>query len=339
MTSRIPAKLVSIAVTIGIGVAMSGSAHAATRSAEPGTLQRGASHPRLLASGLGASTGSTVGPDGGIYVVDGAAGVVRRVDPDTGRTSTVITGLPRQVGPYGGPVDIAFVGRTAYVLVTLVSPDVGGVSIDGIYRIDAPGRAAPIADVGAWSIAHPPATDFFVPSGVLYALQPFRGGFLVTDGHHNRLLRVALDGAISQVVALGNVVPTGLAVRGSSVYIGEAGPIPHRPQDGAIVALQHRSSTTTKAASGAPLLVDVEFGPGHALYALSQGHFTPGHDEGSPADPHTGGLFRADPNGTMRELVTGLDRPTSLEIVGNHAYVVTLTGQLWTMHLPDRDHP
>ena len=174
------------------------------------------SHPRLLASGLGASTGSTVGPDGGVYVVDGAAGVVRRVDPDTGRTSTVITGLPQQVGPYGGPVDIAFVGRTAYVLVTLVSPDVGGVSIDGIYRIDAPGRATPIADVGAWSIAHPPATDFFVPSGVLYAMQPFRGGFLVTDGHHNRLLRVALDGAISQVVALGNVVPTGLAVRGFS---------------------------------------------------------------------------------------------------------------------------
>src|SRR6476646_791069 len=138
MTSRIPAQLVSIA----------GSAHSATRSADPGTLQRGASHPRLLASGLGASTGSTVGPDGGIYVVDGAAGAVRRVDPDTGRTSTVITGLPRQVGPYGGPVDIAFVGRTAYALVTLVSPDVGGVSIDGIYRIDAPGRATPIADVG-----------------------------------------------------------------------------------------------------------------------------------------------------------------------------------------------
>ena len=47
-------------------------------------------------------------------------------------------------------------------------------------------------------------------------MQPFRGGFLVTDGHHNRLLRVALDGAIAQVVALGNVVPTGLAVRGFS---------------------------------------------------------------------------------------------------------------------------
>ena len=34
-------------------------------------------------------------------------------------------------------------------------------------------------------------TDFFVPTGVQYALEPYRGGFLVTDGHHNRVLRVA----------------------------------------------------------------------------------------------------------------------------------------------------
>ena len=47
-------------------------------------------------------------------------------------------------------------------------------------------------------------------------MQPFRGGFLVTDGQHNRLLRLSLDEGISEVVALGNVVPTGLAVRGFS---------------------------------------------------------------------------------------------------------------------------
>src|SRR4029077_7940752 len=59
----------------------------------------------------------------------------------------------------------------------------------------------------------------------------------------------------------------------------------------------------------------------------------PGHGEGSPADPHTGGLFRAHPDGTMTELMIGLDRPASLEFVGNHAYVVTLTGQLWTIEI------
>ena len=92
MTPRIPVKLVAMAVTIGIGVAMSGSAHAATRGAEPDTLQRGASHPRLLASGLGASTGSTVGPDGGVYVVDGAA---VRTDGAAGRGSETGSEKPR----------------------------------------------------------------------------------------------------------------------------------------------------------------------------------------------------------------------------------------------------
>jgi hypothetical protein len=209
---------------------------------------------------LGASTGSSVGPDGDIYVVDGAAGVVRRVDARTGRTSTFAAGLPRPVGSYGGAVDVAFVGLTTYVLVTLVSADVGGVDVDGIYRLNADGGATLVADIGAWSIGHPPETEFFVPSGVLYAMEPLRGGFLVTDAHHNRVLRVSLGGAISPLVTLPNVVPTGLAVRGSSVYVAEAGPVPHLPGDGRVIAVTGRSQHTV--ASGGPLLVDVEIGPG-----------------------------------------------------------------------------
>ncbi len=327
-TPRVLTSVVAFVVALGASIAMSGPARA---SSDAETLSRAAGQLRLVASGLGASTGSTVGPDGGIYVVDGAAGVVRRVDPRTGRTSTFATGLPRQIGSYGGAVDVAFIGRTAYVLVTLVSADVGGTDVDGIYLVDRAGGAIPVADIGAWSMAHPPATPFFVPSGVLYAMEPVRDGFLVTDGHHNRVLRVSLDGAVSEAVAFGNVVPTGLAVRGSTFLVAEAGPVPHLPQDGRIVAVTHRSQRTV--ASGAPLLVDVELGIGHTLYALSQGHFTAGHDEGSPADPGTGSLLRVRPNGTMCVVAPGLDRPTSMEIVGHDAFVVTLTGQLWQIDL------
>jgi hypothetical protein len=56
-------------------------------------------------------------------------------------------------------------------------------------------------------------------------------------------------------------------------------------------------------ASGSLLLVDVEFGRGRTLYALSDGTFTP--------------------------VTTGLDRPTSLEFIGTTAYVVTLGGDIW----------
>src|SRR5262245_54508355 len=70
----------------------------------------------------GCGSGSTVGPDKALYVTDGKAGRVLRIDPYTG---------------------------------------------------------------------DPPQTDFFVASGVQYSMQPYRGGFLVADGHRNRMLWVS----------------------------------------------------------------------------------------------------------------------------------------------------
>jgi len=78
-----------------------------------------------LVTGLEGGSGSTIGPDGALYVTENAAGRVTRVDPRTGATTTYASGLPKLIpaAGFGGPVDIAFVGRTAYVLVTLVGPD------------------------------------------------------------------------------------------------------------------------------------------------------------------------------------------------------------------------
>ena len=285
---------------------------------------------RLLAAGLSGSSGSTVGPDGALYVAEGGAGRISRVDRKTGRTSVFATGLPARAIPgLGGVIDVAFIGGTAYALVTLVSPDVGGTAVDGIYRVDGAGSFTVVADLGQWSLAHPPATAYFVPTGLQFALQAYHGGFLVTDGHHNRVLQVTLAGGISQVATLDNVVPTGLDVRGRSVVLAEAGPVPHLPQDGAIVSLTTRTGAVRPVASGAPLLVDVEFGPDGHLFALSQGHFTPGGDPGSPADPGTGSLERVTAGGGMAAITTGLNQPTSLEIVGSTAYVITLDGKVW----------
>jgi hypothetical protein len=110
--------------------------------------------------------------------------------------------------------------------------------------------------------------------------------------------------------------------------MAEAGPVPHQPEAGKVVSFGPNSPTTTDVASGAPLLVDVEFGPHHRLYALSQGHFTPGGAEGSPADPNTGALERVNRDGTMTLIRTGLNQPTSLEFIGDTAYVTTLTGEV-----------
>ncbi len=281
----------------------------------------------------GCGSGSTVGPDGALYVTDGPGGRVLRVNPTTGAITTFASGLPRAIPAVGigGAMDVAFRGDTAYVLVTLVGPAFGQPDvISGLYRIAKDGGARAIADIGAWSIANPPATDFFVVSGVQYALQPFHGGFLVSDGHHNRVLRVSRDGEIRPLIALDNVVPTGLDVRGDAIYIGEAGPIPHRPEDGKVVQFTPRSPAR-EVASGGRLIVDVEFGRGRQLYALSQGIWdlppTP-ENEGKPASPDTGSLLRVNGHGGLVSVVDGLDRPTSVEFIGDTAYVVTLTGKV-----------
>jgi len=287
----------------------------------------GGLNPTQLLTGLEGGSGSTVGPGGALYVTETNAGRISRVDPKTGDITTFASGLPKSIVGLGGAMDVAFIGTTAYALVTLVGPDVGGNDVVGIYRVDGPDSFTVVADIGAFALSNPPVTPFDIPTGVQYALETYRGGFLVTDGHHNRMLRVTLDGEVTELIAFGNIVPTGLAVWGNTVYMAEAGPVPHEPEDGKVVSFGPKSPTATEVASGASLLVDVEFGRGRTLYALSQGDFG-GGPPGSPAAPNTGSLVKVNGNGTFTVLADGLDRPTSLEFIGNTAYVVTLTGEI-----------
>jgi len=291
-------------------------------------------NPTLLLTGLEGGSGSTVGPGGALYVTEGAAGRISRVDPETGDITTFASGLPKSIIGIGGAYDVAFIGGTAYALVTLVGSDVGGSDIVGIYRVDGPDTFTVIADIGAFSSSNPPKTSFFVPTGVQYALETYRGGFLVTDGHHNRVLRVTLGGEVTELIAFDNIVPTGLEVSGDTVYMAEAGPVPHLPEDGKVVSFRPGSPTATEVASGGRLLVDVEFsdvefGRSRNLYALSQGVFPVGAPDGAPALPNTGKLLKVNGDGTFTVVAEALDRPTSLEFIGSTAYVVTLGGEIW----------
>jgi hypothetical protein len=287
-------------------------------------------------------TGSTIGPDGALYVTDGTAGSVLRIDRRSGQVTTYATGLPTKAftNDIGGPVDVVFVGRTAYVLVTLVSGEIVGDAPfghpndkNGIYRIERDGGNTLIADIGSWSADNPPGTAFFVDTGVQYAMERYHGGFLVTDGHHNRVLRVGRNGSINEIATFGNVVPTGLEVTKGRVFITQAGPIPHEPEDGKVLALRP-GSDPIEIASGASMLIDVERGPHGKLYALSQGQWD-GVGEGSPALPNTGRLMIVKRDGSLKPVVDRqgqalvLDRPTSMEFVGHTAYVVSVVGNVY----------
>ena len=82
------------------------------------------------------------------------------------------------------------------------------------------------------------------------------------------------------------------------------------------------------------MLIDVEQGPRDTLYALSQGEWD-GVGEGSRAKPDTGRLFTVGTAGELTPVLAGsgrplvLDRPTSVEFVGNTAYVVSVTGDVY----------
>jgi hypothetical protein len=107
--------------------------------------------------------------------------------------------------------------------------------------VDGPDRFTVVADIGAFAVAHPPHTPFDLPTGLQFAMEPYRGGFLVTDGNHNRVYQVRLDGTVTEFIAFADITPTGLEVRGHTVYMAEAGEIPHLPKDGKIVWFGPRS--------------------------------------------------------------------------------------------------
>ena len=292
------------------------------------------SEATLIAEGLQGSSGSAIGPDGALYVPEAAIGAVTRIDLRTGAKSTYATGLPTSVIGVAGAVDVEFVGRTAYVLVSVVGDDAEGPngpgdSVDGIYRIDGPNSFTVVADLGAFSLANPPETDFFLDRGVQWAFQATRSGFIVTDAHHNRVLEVSRSGIVTELVAFDNIVPTGLALDGRTVYMAEAGPVPHLPETGRIVAFDARNPQPRVVASGFSLMIDVEFGRCGVLYGLSQGDSPGMVPDGSPALGDSGELLRVNRNGTMTPVVDELDLPTSFQIVRGAAYVVTLNGEIW----------
>src|SRR5512144_3210910 len=133
MDSRRALLMVAVVALVAVGAP---SAASAKRHPQTPTVRELAT---FAASGCvgGCGSGSTVGPDGALYVTDGKAGRVLRVDRDTGAITTFATGLPPSIAAVGigGAMDVAFIGRTAYVLVTLVGPFFGQSDVvDGIYR-------------------------------------------------------------------------------------------------------------------------------------------------------------------------------------------------------------
>jgi len=277
-----------------------------------------------IATGLGFVLGTAIGPDNALYVADGSKGEVWRVDPDTGAKTLEAWGLP--TSEEGGVSDIAFIGFDLYALTTTVEPP----AVVGIYRIPKGGKAEVLADLGAYSRAHPVGFADAAPTGNPHALEVLdAGNLLVVDANHNRLLVVdTFQGSITQLAQFQNIVPTGASRADNVLYVSQIGAFPHTPQDGRVWAVTLPDGEASLVAAGVPFIIDVEKGPESRLYALSFGT-QPTNPEGPPADPFSGKLLLVRDNGTFGILVANLTMPTSLDIVGDTAFITTISGDVW----------
>jgi hypothetical protein len=182
------------------------------------------------ASGLTNPRGLAFGPDGLLYVAEagtggpdvatggpgcpvdiniyspykaGNSGRITRVLKN-GKTQTVVDQLPSTMDVYGGsygPTDVAFVGRTLYVLI-----EMGGCShglpdhlhLPAILQVNADGSTTNVADLGAWHRANPPhfikdtnpATTDQEPGGVFHSMIAVGKYLYVVETNRGFLLRV-----------------------------------------------------------------------------------------------------------------------------------------------------
>ena len=310
-------------VLVAAVIAMITSVHSERRAPSP------APTTTQLLTGLEGGSGSTVGPGGALYVTESAAGRISRVDPRTGEITTFASGLPKSIIGIGGTIDVAFIGGTAYALVTVVGPDVGGSDIVGIYRVDGPDSFTVVADIGAFALSNPPGFPFDIPTGVQYALETYRGGFLVTDGHHNRVLpgharrrgqradrvrqhRPDRAGDLGQHGLHGRGRPRPPRSRGRQGGVVRA-EVTQRHGGGLRCPTPRRRGVWPRSRSLRPLAGRLRWRP--SGFSGAAEHRQPREGE---RERHL-----------HRRRRTALDRPTSVEFIRNTAYVVTLTGEIW----------
>jgi sugar lactone lactonase YvrE len=270
----------------------------------------------------------------------GPTGAVTQVK--RGVQTRVLTGLPSfalQGSPeVFGPSDVGLTGSgNLYVTLGLGDdpalraqlPPAGQLAATLIRAKPSKGTFRVVADIGAFELSDNP--DGGLPDTNPQGLLLTAKGRVVADAGGNSLLRVSQAGSISTLAAFPNrlvpnpfggpdipmqAVPT-TVTRGpdGALYVGQLTGFPF-PVGGANIYRVVPGGSPEVFAGGFTNIIDIAFGPDHALYVLEIAH------NGLLSGDPTGALIRVDKNGSRTIIASeGLTMPTGVAIRNGKAYV------------------
>jgi glucose/arabinose dehydrogenase len=323
----------------------------------------------LYASGLQAPRGLRFGPDGNLYVAEAGTGgsnstgtactqVPAPVGPYTGgpnariskissdgTRTTVASGFPSTQDAMGdliGVADVVFLDDVLYAVVAGGGCSHGNPnSPSGIAKVNtATGQWTLIADIGAFLKTHPTkheSPDDFEPDGTLYSAIADKGKLFTVEPNHGEVLSVTPGGDIRQVIDIsaseGHIVPTSIAERNGSFYVGNLNLFPIDPQwariltisrggyqDPAVPGFDTKGYHIVNSTAGFTTVVAVDFGPDGLIYALELSD-----QAGNPA-LGAGKVVRVTSSGEIEDVVTGLSVPTGMTFGPDGALYVSNFG-------------
>jgi hypothetical protein len=287
------------------------------------------------------------GPDTG-----GLTGRISKIGPGP-KVTTVASGFPSvTIGPKGvngtiGVADIVFLDGNLYALIggggcSHGNPDPKDAS--GIAKVDLKsGSWHLIADIGAWLKTHPAkfeSTDDFEPDGTLYSLIAHDGRLLTVEPNHGQVISVTTSGEIKQLIDIsaseGHIVPTSIAARDGSFFVGNLNLFPIDPQWARILTISRpdrddfenvppglqaeRGYRIVSSKAGFTTVVAVDFGPDGLLYVLELSD-----GPGGPT-PGLGKVVRVLHSGAIEEVVKNLTVPSGMIFGPDHRLYVSNFG-------------
>jgi hypothetical protein len=237
--------------------------------------------------------------------------------------------------------DVAFLDGQLYALIAGGGCSHGNPQApNGIAKVDrASGKWSLISDLSAFALSHPGKyddADDFEPDGVWFSMIAAAGRLITIEPNRGIIVAVEANGRTQELIDISasqaHIVPTSMAERDGSLYVGNLLYFPILPQRSRILRISPLGDINDKAIqgfehsglgyvadskAGFSTIVAVTFGPDGLLYALELSD-----QAGFPA-PGNGKVVRVKSSGEIEDVITGLNIPGGMTWGPDHRLYIS----------------